>query len=321
MPSVHEPQLAIVVVNYRTPDLVIEGLGALMAPGGMPAKTQVIVADCASGDGSVNKIATAIHEQGWEQSITMLPLEANGGFSFGNNRGIAQNFAHWGRSDYVLLLNPDTVVRPYAVERLVDFMEARPEAGIAGSALEHSDGTSQACAFRFPTIAAELESEARLGPVSRLLKRWRVVADTAEEPSQVDWVSGASMILRTRMLEAIGMLDEEYFLYYEEVDLCRRAYDAGWSCWHVPQSRVVHLVGQSTGFNSAGSSLKRRPGYWFASRRRYFRKHHGLVYAFAADLAWVVGHLACRLRRRLEGRNDGRVPHLLQDFIRHSTIG
>ena len=309
-------ELAVVIVNFRTAALTIDCLASLHVPGTIPPGTRIVAVDGASGDGSAKLISSAIEENGWHDT-TSLPLAVNGGFAFGNNRGIEYVKANFGNPRYVLLLNPDTVARPGSIARLVEFMNADTTAGIAGSRLEHPDGRGQACAFRFPSIANEFESEAKVGPITRLLDRWRIAPDMPSEPSRIDWVSGASMIVRTEVLDGIGYLDEEYFLYYEELDFCMRAARAGWSCWHVPQSRVIHLVGQSTGV-TRHVRPSRRPTYWFESRRRYYVKHEGRIYAALADLAWLAGHLVWRTRLFVEGKKSNMPPHILQDFIRHA---
>lgn len=309
------PKLAIIIVNYRTADLTIDCLASLSTQGTVPEDTRVVVVDGQSGDGSAEKISAAIAENDWT-NVTCLPLDRNGGFAYGNNQGIEYALRNFGRPEYVLLLNPDTIARPGSISRLVEFMEKNPEAGIAGSSLEHPDGRKQACAFRFPSIANEFEAEARLGPITRLLDKWRIAPEMPNAPSRIDWVSGASLIMRSRLLDDVGYLDEQYFLYYEEVDFCIRATKAGWSCWQVPQSRVIHLVGQSTGV-TRHDRPSRRPSYWFQSRRRYYLKHRGALYALLADLSWLGGHLICRLRLAVAGRSANLPPHLLQDFIRH----
>ncbi|WP_105373152.1 glycosyltransferase family 2 protein [Neorhizobium huautlense] len=310
-------KLAVVIVNYRTAGLAIDCLASLHASDTIPAGTRIVVVDGGSGDHSADDISFAIEENGWTDSLC-LPLETNGGFAFGNNRGIEHVLAYFGRPEYVLLLNPDTLVRPGSIIRLVDFMDARRDVGIAGSRLEDPDGTAQACAFRFPSIVNEFESEAKLGPITRLLENWRVVPKMPARPSPIDWVSGACMIVRTDVFELIGYLDEGYFLYYEEVDFCLRAARAGWTCWHVPQSRVIHLVGQSTNV-TRHIRPSRRPTYWFESRRRYFLKHHGGVYAQFVNLAWLAGHIVFRIRFLAAGKHSNLPPHLLQDFIRHTA--
>lgn len=312
-------ELVIVVVNYRTADLTIACLASLFEDPSLPADTHLMIVDGASGDGSVEAIAAAIESRDLGDRVSLLPLEVNGGFAYGNNRGIEAVRARFGETDHCLLLNPDTVVRPSAVSRLLQFMKSHPKVGIAGAQLEDPDGTPQACAFRFPSIASEFEAEIKTGPVSRLLSRWRVVpTDLPEVPSRVDWVSGACMLVRREVFNAVGLMDEEYFLYYEELDFTLRAARAGWECWHVPESHVVHFVGQATGVSKREGKKARRPRYWFESRRRYFVTHHGRLYTMLADLAWMTGNVALRLRQTVfRGKSDD-PPLLFWDFLRTS---
>jgi GT2 family glycosyltransferase len=128
------------------------------------------------------------------------------------------------------------------------------------------------------------------------------------------------MIIRRPVFDSTGPLDAAYFMYYEEVDFCLQARRAGWPCWYVPDSRVVHLVGQSSGLNSAAPKPKRLPAYWFQSRRRYFTKNHGPLYAALTDLTWALAHITWRLRRPLQRKPDTDPPHLLTDFLRHSPL-
>lgn len=310
--------LGVVIVNYRTADLAIDCLASLAASGAMPDGARVVVVDGGSGDDSASRIEIAIRENDWGSRISLLALPTNGGFAFGNNRGLDHMHAVYGYPDHVLFLNPDTVVRKTALSELLSFMDTMPDAGVAGSRLEDHDETRQACAFRFPSAVADLESEARIGILTRLLRPWSVLPEVGDKPSLVDWVSGASMIVRSEVLRDIGAFDESFFLYYEEVDFCRRASEAGWRCYHVPQSRVVHLVGRATGVTLRHAPLPRRPAYWFESRNRYFIKHHGSVYLAFADMAWMIGHIAYRAKHLLRGRASASHPYLLGDFIRHS---
>jgi GT2 family glycosyltransferase len=311
--------LAIIVVNYRTARLTIGCLASLLDDPALPEGTHLMIVDGASGDGSTEAIAAAIEARNVQRRVSLLPLEVNGGFAYANNRAIEAIRARFGEPEFYLLLNPDTVVRASAVSRLLAFLKSNSDVGIAGARLEDPDGTPQACAFRFLSVASEFESEIRFGLVSRLLRRWSVVAqDLSDEPSRVDWVSGACMLVRSDVFKAIGLMDEAYFLYYEELDLTLRAARAGWECWYVPQSRVVHLVGQSTGVSKREGKRPRRPRYWFDSRRRYFVKNHGRLYAFMADLAWISGYVGWRIRQFLTGQKNEDPPMLLQDFLRHS---
>jgi N-acetylglucosaminyl-diphospho-decaprenol L-rhamnosyltransferase len=312
-------RLHIVVLNYRTPELTIDCLKSLVNEVEALPGTQVTVVDNASGDGSAEKIAAAIAAHPWDSWLTFLPLPENGGYASGNNAAIRPVLAA-NPPPYILLLNPDTIVRPGAIKTLVDFMETHPEAGIAGSRLEDLDGTPQRSGFRFPSIFSELDDGLRLGLMSKLLATWAVAPPVSEVDCQTDWVAGASMIVRREVFEAIGLMDENYFLYFEELDFCLASHRAGWQCWYVPESHVVHFVGQSSGVTDTKRQAKRRPTYWFDSRRRYFVKNYGWWYAVLTEAAWAVGFSLWRLRRFIQRKPDTDPPNMLSDFLLNSVL-
>jgi N-acetylglucosaminyl-diphospho-decaprenol L-rhamnosyltransferase len=311
--------LLVVIVNYRTSGLVIDTIKSLESEVTALPGLCVVVVDNASGDGSADLLRDAVREHGWLDWVSVLPLEHNGGFAAGNNSAIRPALQSDSPPRYVFLLNPDTVVRSGAVRTLFDFMEDRPDVGLAGSRLEDPDGTPQRSAFRFPTVLGELECSLRLRLATRLLARWAVARPVSDDAGPTDWVAGASLIVRREVFDAIGLLDEGYFLYYEEVDFCRRASLAGWPCWYVPQSHVVHLVGQSSGLNESDDNRRRRrPAYWFEARRRYLLTHLGRTRTILSDLAWSVGYLTNRTRRFILRKPNCDPESFLQDFLRHS---
>ncbi len=309
-------RLLVAIVNYRTPELTVACLRSLELEVRDLGTVRVVVTDNASGDDSLERIGGAIAEHGWGDWATLVPLDHNGGYSYGNNAAIlpALESADSAPPDYVLLLNSDTVVHAGALGALVRFMDSHPDVGIAGSRLEDADGSHQHSTYRFHSVSSELESGLKLGLVTRLLRNRVVVLPLADTPRPIDWVAGASMIIRRDVFEDIGLLDPGYFLYYEEVDFCLNARRAGWSCWYVPDSRVVHFVGRSTGMD-ARQPARRRPRYWFESRSRYFVKNHGRLYAACADAAWIVGFALWRIRRIVQGKPDKDPPHMLWDFV------
>ncbi|MBX3357083.1 MAG: glycosyltransferase family 2 protein [Phycisphaeraceae bacterium] len=286
--------LLVVIVNYRTADLVIDCLRSLASEVAALPGTRVVVTDNASGDGSAEKIRAAIDGQGMAAWARVQPLERNGGFAYGNNAAIRGALGGPDAPELVMLLNPDTVARPGALTELVGFLRANPRAGIAGGRLEEPDGTPQCSAHWLPGPMSELEQGARTGPITRLLGRFRVSRGVSDTPHRCEWVSGASMMIRREVFERIGLLDEEYFLYFEEVDFCRRAVDAGYEIWFVPGSCVTHFEGSATGIAAA---RRRRAGYWYDSRRRYFVKSYGVLGLIAADALWLVGRTILRVRR------------------------
>ena len=310
--------LLIVIVNYRTPELTLDCLRSLQPEASAVAGARVVVVDNCSGDDSVARLEAAIRAQGWDGWARIQPLERNDGFAAGNNAAIRPALEEADPPCYVLLLNPDTIVRPGAIRELIAFMEGHPDVGIAGSRIEELDGTPQRSVFRFPSVLGELEKGLRFGPASRILGRWVVAPKVPDVSGPTDWVSGACFMVRREVFEAIGLLDESYFLYFEEVDFCHRARRAGWPCWFVPTARVVHLVGQSTGTVDPDRSLRRVPDYWFHARRHYFLSNYGPITTVLADLAWSLGHASYRLRRLVQRKLDTDPRWLLWDFIRYN---
>ena len=314
------PSLLVVIVNYRTPQLTIDCLQSLQTEVKHHANTRVVVADNQSGDGSVAVLRDAIASYHWQDWVTLQSLDRNGGFAAGNNAVVGPALESTHPPDYIWLLNPDTVVHPGALKTLLTFLEQHPDVGIAGSRLENLDGTPQYSAFRFHTIWSELDQGLRLGLVSKILSQWILAPSIADQAIATDWLAGASMMIRRQVFEQIGLLDDNFFMYYEEVDFCLRARQANWTCWYVPTSRVVHLMGQSSGVTGAQACQQRRPQYWFDSRHRYFHKHHSHLYAVLTDLAWLGGYSLWQLRQLVQHKPQVDPPHLLQDFFCNSAF-
>lgn len=321
LPLEDQTRLLIVTVNYRTAHLVIESLRALEPEIHTVPGTKVAVVDNFSGADQVEMLSQAIAAEGWENWVTLMPSDVNGGFSYGNNYAIRPALQSPNSPQYFLLLNPDAQVRPGALKALVDFMDQHPNVGIAGSSFEEQDGKEWPYAFRFPSILGELELGLRLGLVSNLLSNVKVVKVMEQDQAQpIDWLPGASMMIRREVFESVGLMDEGYFLYYEETDFCLQAKRAGWECWYVPESRVMHILGQSTGVTDTKKAPKRLPEYCYDSRRRYFLKNHGWLYAAIADLMWIIGFALWRVRRVIQRKPDSDPPYRLRDSIVNSVL-
>ncbi|MES2182642.1 MAG: glycosyltransferase family 2 protein [Pseudomonadota bacterium] len=289
------PVIWIITVNYRTANLVIESLRAIAVQKEALGGGWVMIVDNASGDGSEEAILSAIQSEGWSHWVSITPMSRNGGFAFGNNVGFSQALLS-NQVDYLLLLNPDSLVRQNAIEELVTFMETHPHVGIAGSRLENVDGGIECSAHKFHSPFSELLDGARLGALTRMLSSYEVTPPLRDDAYACDWVSGSSMIIRRKVIEDIGFMDEGFFLYFEEVDFFFRAARAGWQTWYVPESIVMHIEGVSTGIKST----QRRPAYWYNSRRRYFVKHYGILGLILADLLWSIGRFTFLVRRFLK---------------------
>lgn len=310
-------KLLVVIVSYRVAHLTIDCLHSVAGEIASVPGIHVAVCENGTGDESAQKIQKAIDDNGWAPWCTLTSLDVNLGFTGGNNVVIRPALQSDDPPEYVLLLNADTIVRPNAFKALVDFMEQNPKVGIAGSRLEDPDGTPQRSAFRFQSPLGEFEGNFKLGLVSRLLSRWIVAPPVVNDTFETDWVSGASIFIRRQVLLDVGLLDEGYFTYFDDIDYCFNAKKKGWSTWYVPASRVIHLVGQSTGVNS---KPKRLPPYMLEARRRHFLKNYGPLYAAVADACMILGLSLWRLRVLLTGKNDSTAPHVLTDSIRHSVF-
>lgn len=310
-------KVLVVVLNYRTPELVVRCLESLDREVAAVGSMHVVVTDNDSQDGSLEVIGAAIAERAWDW-CTLVPLPKNGGYSYGNNAGIRPYLGSQRPPDYVMLVNPDAYVHEGAVSSLLEFMRLHPDAGIASARIEDGKGQLAQSAFRFPSVASELVQGFGLSALTRLLESHQVHYELGNEPLPVDWVTGAAMMIRREVVEQIGMLDDGYFLYFEEVDFCFRAHKAGWNVYYVPDAVVTHHQGQATGVDS--DRAKRYPDYWFTSRRRFFVKNRGKLQAVLADLAFLSGYTTFQARRVVQGKPNIEPPYFWWDFLRNSTF-
>lgn len=309
------PRLLTVILNWRTPDMTLQAVeAALAALEGIEGA--LVVVDNDSGDGSFETLSAAVAEKGWDkgpQQVRVLQSGRNGGFGAGNNFGIRAGLPDGSKPDYVYILNSDAFPAPDAIRRLLAHLETHPETGFAGSHIHGPDGAAHRTAFRFPSILGEFEQNIRFGPVSRLLKNHIVAQPLPTATTRVDWLAGASLMMRQKVLDQIGLFDETFFLYFEETDLCRRAALAGWPTDYVIESRIMHIGSVSTGMKT----WTRIPQFWLDSRLHYFVKNHGRLYAFATTLATLVGGTLWRARLLIQRKDRGDPPHYLRDLVAH----
>lgn len=278
-------------------------------------KAHVCIVDNDSKDGSLEKLQQGVKDRGCGAVVDVVSSGHNGGYGYGNNVALRRGLQGPDKADYFYLLNSDAFVEGHALQTLLDFLDTRPDVGIAGGYIHGVDGEPHPGAFHYPTIWSEIEGSVRFGPLSKILKD-RVVPRPVPTSTvdDVDWVPGASMVMRRQVLEQVGLFDETFFLYYEETDLCHRAKKAGWKIAFVRDASVAHIVGATTGVKN----LKRRtPGYMLDSRRHYFLKHHGRGYLWASNLAHAAGMASFRVRRRLQNKPEQDYEKALQDFVLH----
>jgi len=309
------PRLLTVLLNWRTPQMTLQAAeAALTALDGIDGA--LVIVDNASGDGSEQVMADAVRARGWDrgpQAVRVLQSGRNGGFGAGNNFGIRAGLPDGSLPDYVYILNSDAFPAPDAIRALLTHLETHPVVGFAGSFIHGPDGVPHRTAFRFPSAAGEFEAQLRFGPVSRLLRRHIVAQPIPQATTRVDWLAGASLMMRRSVLDRIGLFDETFFLYFEETDLCRRAALAGWPTDYVVESRVTHIGSVSTGMKT----WQRIPGFWLDSRWHYFVKNHGRAYAVAATLAAVAGGVLWRARLLIQRKDRGDPPRYLRDMVAH----
>ncbi len=256
--------LTIIIVNWNTKDLLHRCLETVQAniQSAPSALMETIVVDNASQDGSAQMVRK------YFPRVHLIENQENRGFACGNNRAIRES-----RGRYILLLNPDTEVLDNALRVLLDYIDSHPQVGGVGARILNPDGSLQPSCNPFPTLRREWWRLFHLDALHLYstydMPRWDV-----EVTQPVDTLLGACLLIRREALEAVGLLDEEYFMYSEEVDLCYRLKSAGWPLYWVPQARVIHYGGQSTKQVAAEMFLQ-----LYRGKLLYFRKNHGSIFA------------------------------------------
>ncbi|MFM9853410.1 MAG: glycosyltransferase [Sphingomonadaceae bacterium] len=289
------PTVAVVIVNYRTPALALRCLAALVPERNALPSLRVIIVDGGSGDGSADVLAAGIDNPDFHDWVTLLPLPINGGFGWANNQAIITLLQSQSPPDFIHLLNPDTEIEPGAVAILSAILDEHPRVAAVGSQLVEPDGRNSGSAFRFPSAGREFMRASRTPSLCALLgiKPTLIERETA---GVAEWVTGASVMFRSDVLRSLGLFDDGFFLYFEEVELMHRISRAGWEIWHAPASRVMHVGGAATGVNAVATVKRALPEYCFTSRNRYFTLVHGTAAAARATRAWLIGDMVWKLR-------------------------
>jgi GT2 family glycosyltransferase len=307
------PSVSIIIVNYRTLDLLKRCLARIFeSRNGMPL--EVVVVDNASEDDAIEEVVGSFPE------VILLRNIHNLGFSRGVNQGIRRS-----TGQYILAVNPDTRLPAEGIGPLLSFAEEKyrsDHAGIVGCKLLNEDGSLQYSAGRFPSLRRTI------GDFFRRKNRRKYELKDFGEPVSIDWVSGACFLIRRELLDSIGLLDEDFFLYYEEVDLCFRARQQGWEIFYYPHTSVFHFYphcSRHCDHDFVPVEIRR-------SHLTFYRKHYSrwqfsalwcLTFAFGlgllatSPLKILAGAGASRRRRKLgglilrdvfaNGKNNGRV--------------
>lgn len=283
--------IAAVVINFRTPEMTIDCIKSLNAElKGLAAC--IVLVDNNSGDGSIDAIERYIAETAIGDNLLIYRSPHNGGFSSGNNIGIRAVEA-----DYYFLTNSDTIIREGALSRLLNTAKSNHAIGLLAPRLEWPDGTAQESCFKYHNPISELINSAKTSVITKLFHRYGVPQPVSDNAKQYDWVSFASVLVNGLVFKNIGLMDEGYFMYYEDVAFCRRAKQAGWLIQYEPRAHVVHLRGGSSPVKTNVKLRKRLPRYFYESRTRFFSQAYGFKGLLTANILWTLGWLIASFRK------------------------
>lgn len=294
-------KLCVIVLNYRRPDLTLDCLKTLESEINGHADRCAVCIDNASDDGSADQIEAAIKERRWDSWLRFIRSPINRGFAGGNNLGFQSV-----RAENYLLLNSDTHVVPGSVSHLLETLDRRPDVGAIGPRLQSPEGEAQISCFRYRTPITELLDAAGTGPLDRLFSKCLVPMGIFDEPTEPKWLSFACIMIRRAVIDQIGLMDEDYFMYFEDIDYSRQIRRAGWRILHDPSARVVHLRGGSSSVKAALKARTRVPKYYYESRSRYFAKFYGGTPGlWMTNFLWLVGRSISRARELLGRKERG----------------
>ena len=271
--------IAVCIINYGTGDLLRECLHSVL----IQNPDEIIVVDNASTDNSVEMMKAEF------PSIPLIALEKNVGFGAASNRGIKNC-----RSEHILLLNADTMMKPGSLQALNRYLETHPHVSMIGPRVLNPDGTLQTSCFYYPTpphVFLYISGFYQLIPRLPILKKWSLQKAVSKKAMAVPWVLGAALAFRREAFEILGGFDESFFLYFEEVDLCYRLFLQGKQIHFVPEAEVVHIGGASTAQKRTWFSIQ-----FFRSLANFYRKHFSrlllleLVFMVKAVAFFKVAH-------------------------------
>jgi len=265
--------IAVCIITCNTRNLLRECLGSVLSEN----PDEIIVVDNGSTDGSLEMVKAEF------PSVTLVALEKNIGFGAASNRGIQKC-----RSEHIYLINADTEPKPGSIQALNQYLEFHPEAAMVGPRMLHSDGTLQTSCFYYPTplhVFLYISGSYKLIPRLPILKKHSLQKVASETAIAVPWVHGAALAFRREQIQSLGGFDENFFLYFEEVDLCYRLTLLGHQMHFLPGAEIIHVGGATT--------VQRRAWFYiefFASLARFYRKHYSTL--LLTELVFIVKAVA-----------------------------
>jgi len=265
-------ELSLIVVNWNAKEL-LKGCLRSIQKNMVQIDGEVLVVDNGSGDGSPEVVK---REFSW---VRLLRNKENVGFARANNQAIRVS-----EGRYILLLNPDAVLRRGALDKMIKYIRAHPEAGIVAPKLLNADSSLQLSCQSFPSLRTEFFHSTlleELFPKNRIIGNYRMTNWDHNSIREVDWVSGACMMVRRETIDEVGLLDESIFMYAEDIDWCYRIKNAGWKICYLPQAKVIHYQSEIAKINLASMLLNSYGGLY-----HFFRKHYGRQ--AAVIFRWLV---------------------------------
>lgn len=279
--------LSLIIVNWNVCDLLRRCLASIELNRGN-LSLEVIVVDNASSDGSVTLV-----EQEFPQ-VRLIASKENLGYTGGNNLGAKE-----AQGRYLFILNPDTEIVGNALQQMVAYLDEHPEVGGVGPQLLYPDGSIQSSRRRFPQLMTAFFLGTPLGwrwfPNNKLAYLYNMADKADHEIQPVDWLVGAALMIRRETWQAVGPLDEEFFMYFEEVDWCYRCHQAGWEIHYLPTAQIIHHEHKSANKVPVAKRIR-----LYRSRVRYFHKYFGVGWATLIHLflllnfAWLLTEEAAK---------------------------
>lgn len=313
--------VSIIIVNFNTRDLTKQCIDSIKEYT-KSINYEIIVVDNNSSDGSVDMLKSMFTD------IKIIPSLKNGGFAYANNLGIKES-----NGRYVFLLNSDTIFIKDVLGNMVKYMDQNSWIGILGPKLLNADLTHQTSIAAFPTFFREfvhifeikkilnfkifrkffVKYGNKIGSndIAQYMKNFQEI----EEPEKVQVLVGAAMLIRRKVINTIGVLDERYFMYYEEMDFCYQAAKAQWPCVYYPKEEIIHLIGQSSKAVSAFTFYER-----YKSMILYFRKNYGKVVEIMVRINLVIGLIFRMLRDSIKQIFNGTKSYKNNMVIYFNTI-
>ena len=252
--------VSVIVVNWNTREYLRECLSHLYQNPPPNVSFDVWVVDNASSDDSVDMVKREFPQ------VRLICNAENAGFSRANNQAIRAS-----NSRYVFLLNSDATTHPGALDALIEYADMCPRSGVMGPKVLNPDGSLQSSCRSFPTLWAGFFRNTKLGrffPNNKYLKQYMLSDLDHSKVSIVGWLSGCAMLIRRELIDKIGDLDERFFMYCEDVDICKRCWDAGYEVTYMPRAVVTHAIGKSSDMN-----YEKMTGQLFDSWYLYYVKH------------------------------------------------